>query len=166
MSVGIWRNIFPYCYCCFFLLMRLFMQTYISMHDFNCNILSLKLCEVCSLPTILRPRGLINFIYWINHCHKFRSFSHSSSLWLSSFLSLTVSHYLFTLFLSLSLSSGLRRYFRRYRWLKLFRVDFKTFHAIQTQISSQICWVQSSFLRPSCKLRASIKLFSKEKKER
>lgn len=131
MSVGIWRNIFPYCYCCFvfFLLMRLFMQTYISMHDFNCNILSLKLCEVCSLPTILRPRGLINFIYWINHCHKFPSFSHplSHSHPLSLSLSLIIS------LLASSLCSGLRRYFRRYRWLKLFRVNFKTFHATQTQ---------------------------------
>lgn len=35
------------------------MQTCINMY-LNCNILSLKLCELCSLPTLLEPHGLSN----------------------------------------------------------------------------------------------------------
>lgn len=43
-----------------FLYSCLFMTAFINMYNLNCNILSLKLCELSSLPTWLKPNDLSN----------------------------------------------------------------------------------------------------------
>lgn len=46
--------------------MHLFMRAFINMYDLSCNILSLKLYELCSLATLLKPNDLSNKISFVH----------------------------------------------------------------------------------------------------